>query len=371
MPFDYPREALFRASLLYCSSFLTTRHVHALVRALGSAEEAWQAPVSELTRAGLTSYMAERFIEARKDISQDAIARKLAEHAIGILTSEDPLFPPLLKHIYDTPPALFYRGTLTPRTFARAIAVVGTRKITPYGRYAITQMVPPLARAGVTVVSGMAIGSDGYAHTAALDAGGNTVAFLGSGLDDESLYPRTHCSLAYRIINNGGALFSEFPPGTLPLRHHFPVRNRLIAGASTGVLVTEAAEDSGSLITARLALEYGREVFAVPGAIHAPLSLGPNTLIQMGAHVALSAEDLLNILELSSVHELPFPEPTGHHELSADEQKIISALSVQPLIIDELIAQSKLESKTAITLITLLELNGYIKHMGNQMYAAI
>lgn len=372
MFFAYSPEALYRAALLYCYSFLSTRQVNALMRACKTAENIWHATVPELMRAGVPETAATRLVEAHERLKPEIIAEELNKKEIHILCSDDPAYPPLLKQLYDAPPALFFRGTLTPHTFSKALAVVGTRKITPYGHHVISHIVPALARAGVAIVSGMALGSDGFAHASALDTGGVTVAFLGSGIDDDSLYPLSHVPLASRIIENGGAILSEFPPGALPLRHHFPIRNRLIAGSTIGVLVTEAAEDSGSLITARLSLEYGRDVFAVPGPIYAPLSIGPNKLIQMGAHLVLNAEDILTVLDLSSLQELPFENIKPQtNSLSSNEQKIISALGARPIHVDEIIAISALENKTVLTLLTMLELNGYIKHLGNHLYAAI
>lgn len=372
MFFDFSQEALCRAGLLYCYSFLSTRQISALFRAFKSAKNVWHASSAELLRGGLSENAAVRLIENRQQFTPEIIAAELNKHKIGIVCVEDTAYPPLLKQIYDAPPALFFRGALTQNTFSRALAVVGTRKITPYGHQIINQVVPTLVRAGITIASGLALGSDGLAHTTALSAGGITVAFLGSGLDDAHLYPSSHATLAQKIIKNNGAIISEFPPGTLPLRRHFPIRNRLIAGSTLGVLVTEAAEDSGSLITARLGIEYGRDVFAIPGTIHAPLSVGPNKLIQMGAHLVLNADDILSLLDISTLQELPFDANAQKiAALSNDEQKIITALNAQPRHIDEIITLSALENKTVAMLLTMLELNGLIKHIGNRVYAAI
>lgn len=372
MFFDYSTEALYRAALLYCHPFLSTRHTSGLLRTFLSAQKIWEASADELMRNGLSETCATRFTETRNTLRIEKIAEDLSLKKIKIVCDDDPLYPSLFKQLYDAPIALLYRGSLTPNTFSHALAVVGTRKITPYGRHVITHIVPELAQSNITIVSGLALGSDGLAHTAALDAQGVTVAFLGSGIDDESLYPRSHISLAHRIIENGGAIFSEFPPGALPLRHHFPIRNRLIAGSTLGVVVTEAAEDSGSLITARLSLEYGRDVFAIPGPIYAPLSMGPNKLIQMGAYAALNAQDIIHVLELSSLQKLPFEiKKTDHSKLSEDEQKIISILANGPAHVDEITATSNMENKDVVALLTMLELNGHIKNVGQHLYATI
>lgn len=341
------------------------------MQTFGTARDVWGAPIQKLLQAGLRESNANRLIEKRADLKIEKIEQELNEHEIKIVCKDDIAFPPLLKHLYDSPPALFYKGTLKENTFKHALAVVGSRKISSYGYQIITQIIPALIRAGVTIVSGMALGSDGFAHTRTLDAGGTTIAFLGSGIDDDSLYPRSHISLARRIMANNGAIISEFSPGTLPLRHHFPVRNRLIAGSTFGVLVTEAAEDSGSLITARLSLEYGRDVFAVPGSIHAPLSIGPNKLIQMGAQLVLNADDILNSFNLTSVQELPFTKQKNNTSHTPNEQIILDLLAPCPLHIDQLIAKSAFESKQVSTALTMLELNGNIKHIGNHTYALI
>ncbi|HYU64864.1 MAG TPA: DNA-processing protein DprA, partial [Candidatus Paceibacterota bacterium] len=194
------------------------------------------------------------------------------------LTRKDKTYPKLLSQIHQPPKMLYYRGNIslfqTP-----CLAVVGTRKLTPYGQEATRFLVHDLIKASCTIVSGLALGIDAAAHTAALEAGGNTIAVLGSGIDDESIYPRTNFNLAHKILNHNGLIVSEYPEGTKAQHFTFPARNRIISGLSRGVVVIEADRESGALITAQFALEQNRDVFAIPGSIFAPRSIGTNSLI--------------------------------------------------------------------------------------------
>lgn len=267
----------------------------------------------------------------------------------------DPAYPVLLGEIYDPPDQLFFRGTLQ-ETPGAILAVVGSRKATKYGLEVVHYLVEPLARAGVVIVSGLAFGIDRAAHEAALTASGTTWAVLGTPL--EQIYPATHRGLARQIVADGGALLSESPAGTPVHRGSFPRRNRIIAGLAQGVLVVEASEESGSLITARLALEGGRDVYVVPGPIFSPVSKGVHRLLKDGATPVTEPQDLLDALVIAdrttlTPQELFVPEAV---------LRIISAIPFdQPIHIDKLSASATLDLANLLEDLTRLELDGYIR----------
>lgn len=277
-----------------------------LIRHFGSLAEAWDAPDGEARRAGLRTQYVRAFERARRTFDPERETAALAEYDVRTITWEDEEYPDLLKEIPSSPPVLFARGSAGPR-FAQALAVVGTRDATPYGRDACEQLCGAAARAGVAIVSGLARGIDAIAHRAALDTGTPTVAVLGGGID--AIYPRENAGLAERIMANG-CLLSEYPVGSKARPDHFPRRNRIISGLAQATLVVEAGKSSGALITADHALEQNREVLAVPGGIFSRSSEGVNRRIRdSGAKLVGSAEDLLEELNLLSVGaQPPLPE---------------------------------------------------------------
>ena len=274
-----------------------------LIRHFGGIAEAWDAPDGEAKRAGLRTQYVRAFERARRTFDPEGETAALAEHGVRVITWEDADYPDLLKEIPSSPPVLFARGSAGPR-FAQALAVVGTRDATPYGREACEQLCGAAARAGVVIVSGLARGIDAIAHRAALEAGTPTVAVLGGGID--AIHPRENAGLAERIAANG-CILTEYPVGVKARPQHFPRRNRIISGLAQATLVVEAGTTSGALITARIALEeQDREVLAVPGSIFSPRSAGANKYIrESGAKLVGSAEDLLEELNLLSVGAQP------------------------------------------------------------------
>jgi len=244
------------------------------------------------------------------------------------ITDKD--FPEILNHIPKPPKQLFIRGEILEED-KNAIAIVGARKFTSYGKQVAYDFAYALAKNGITVISGLALGIDGEAHKGALDAGGRTIAVLGSGIDDKSIYPYTHKPLAERVIKNG-ALISEYGPGTPAMPYQFPERNRIVSGLSVGVLIVEAKEKSGSLITAKLALEQNKDIFAVPGHIFSPMSTGTNKLIQEGAKLVTKVEDILEELELSGIKT-----ERKNIELEGNEKKVFEVLSNENLHTDDII----------------------------------
>ncbi len=273
----------------------------------------------------------------------------------------DSSFPSILKEIAKPPKQLFVRGEILPCDKV-AIAIVGSRKHTSYGKQVAYDFAYDLAKNGITIVSGLALGIDSEAHKGALDAGGRTIAVLGSGIDEKSIYPYSHKSLAEQIILNG-ALISEYEPGTPALPYQFPERNRIVSGLSVGVLIVEAKEKSGSLITARLALEQNKDVFAIPGQIFSPMSKGTNKLIQQGAKLVLKPEDILEELEFSGIKIKKEEE-----DFSKDEKNILKLLKNEELHTNEIIKISKMPANSVLTNITILEMKGAIKNIGENIY---
>ncbi len=327
-------------------------------------EAAWQASATEYQAAGLYPCDIHTITAAKKQIDPDCEYDNLTKHNIHVITINHKAYPALLKEIYAPPPLLYIRGSLTALP-AVAIAVVGTRKTTRYGRTATSAIVRAISHAGVPIVSGLALGIDALAHQTALENGNQTYAVLGCGLD--IIYPATNRRLAENIISHGGALISEYPPGTQPLKQHFPARNRIISGLCKGVVVVEGSQKSGALITARFALEQNREVFAVPGNINCATAQGPNNLIKMGAHVVTEANDILSVLDLAVVHQ---QEQNKKMLPRSEEEKTISqVLASEPKHIDEIVRQCKLDTSIINAHLTMMEMKGIVKHIGGQYYA--
>lgn len=288
---------------------VSTLRLRALLDAAGSPASAWNADGPLLKRAGWTEEAVTTLTEHRRRWDLASEYARLGALGIRLVPLEVPEVPPLLPHIYDPPLALYVRGKLPGD--ALAIAVVGSRTATPYGRAATQALVRPLSARGLVIVSGLAFGIDAEAHRAALETHGTTVAVLGTGVDEASVYPRSHRQLAKDIVAASGAVASEFPPGTTARPEHFPQRNRIIAGLARATVVVEATTQSGALITARLALAENREVLAVPGPITAPTSEGTNRLLREGAAPALSADDILDALSLRDTLAPPLLRAPG------------------------------------------------------------
>jgi DNA processing protein len=269
---------------------------------------------------------------------------------IRTIRIEDIDYPAQLREIADPPTQLYVRGNLN--LIGEIVAVVGSRKPTPYGVQVVTQLVEAIANQCV-VVSGLAYGIDSLVHQAVVGHKGVTVAVLGSGIDDESIYPPTNRGLAQEILDNGGALVSEYPPGTPPLPHHFPQRNRIIAGLSQKILVVEAAEGSGALITARLGLDYNREVLAVPGPITSPNSYGPNQLIVEGAKPVLTPSDIVEIAIAKT-----------NVDLTELEQIVYNTLVSGTKTVDEMSQLTGLTVSEVNIIVTFLEMRGVIVNTG-------
>jgi DNA processing protein len=337
----------------------------ALLDAFGSAEAAWNAPADALTNSGLGTKLVENLVQTRSQISLEKIWDKLAAQGIQVLTWEDEAYPRHLKEIQQPPPVIYLRGTLTAED-EWSVAIVGTRRMTAYGRQVAEDIAFTLAANGVTVVSGLARGIDGASHQAALNAGGRTLAVLGSGVD--RIYPPEHRQLAQQIIENG-AILSDYAPGTRPDATNFPPRNRLISGLSLAVVIVEAGKTSGALITAQFAADQGREVFAVPGNINAPQSLGPNRLIRDGDQPLLEPGDILQALNLSQVPE--YKAARLNIPANPQEASLLSVIGSEPVHVDDLTSQTGLPVEQVTAVLTMMELKGMVKQVGGMNYVAV
>ncbi len=303
-------------------------------------------------------------------VDQDLLWLEKPNH--HLITWQDPLYPPLLKQIAAAPPLLFVEGN--PQLLTQLqLSIVGSRNPTPNGRDTARQFAAHLSMAGLTITSGLALGIDAISHQAALDSQSKTIAVLGCGVD--KIYPVTNRKLAEKITENG-AIVSEFPLGTAAAAEHFPRRNRVVSGLSLGVLVVEATLRSGSLITARLAGEQGREVFAIPGSIHSPLSRGCHHLIQQGAKLVEKAQDILEELGplTSAANRLttPSPTPLNKNILAAHHQQLLECVGFEPTTLDQLAARSGLPLSDLTSTVLILELKGYISTVpGGYMRCAL
>lgn len=330
-----------------------------------SAKNAWeQGSTADFMKAGLEESLAQEIILKRPQMDLEKEMQKLAKENIGIMTNLDEDYPKLLKEIYDPPYIMYIRGAFKPED-EFALAIVGTRKVSPYGQQVASQISRDLAQAGLTIVSGLAHGVDTHAHLAAVELQARTIAVVGSSLDSQSLFPPGNRRLAEQIIKNG-AVLSEYPLGSNALKHHFPARNRIISGLSLGTLVIEAPEKSGALLTANHALSQNREVFAIPGPIYSANSLGPNNLIKMGAKLVMAAQDILDELNLKSlVQNIQARQILPD---SAQEALILEILSAEPVPVDKIVEVTKLETSVVNSTLSLMEMKGKVKNLGGMQY---
>ncbi len=290
---------------------------------------------------------------------------------IKIVNINDENYPESLKKISDAPKILYYRGIL-PQKNESCFGVVGTRRPSDYGQQATLKIAGELADAGLTVVSGMAPGIDTFAHKICVEKNRRTIAVLGTGLDEPSIYPQQNLQLSRDIIKNGGCLISEFKPGTPGYPNNFRQRNRIISALSLGVLVVEAKEKSGSLITAGFAKLHNKKLFAVPGSVYTLNASGPNKLIKEGATLVESAQDILDVLGIEPSRRRPTSRGTldvcGTAE-NAQENLILQALKEESLYIDKIIEKTKLSAPKAASTLALMEISGKIRHLGGNVYS--
>ncbi|MFC1913902.1 DNA-processing protein DprA [Chloroflexota bacterium] len=328
----------------------------------GSMEKAWRAPPAELKQAGLDNHAVNTVSQWQPKISLEEEMGKLERYGVKAMTFHDPDYPSRLKEIYDYPPILYVKGSLLAED-EWCLAVVGTRRASAYGRQVTEEIVTDLTQSNITIVSGLAKGIDTIAHRSALEAGGRSIAIFACGLD--LVYPSENTDLA-RSIMKQGALISEYPLGTRPRAENFPRRNRIMSGLSLGVLVVEAGESSGALITAQMALEQNREVFAIPGSILSPASRGPNHLIQEGAKLVRDYTDILEELNLTVVaHQIEMKEVLPS---SDTESLLLKQLGTEPAHIDEVCRYSDLPAATVSSTLAMMELKGLVRQVGPMSY---
>lgn len=351
-----------------------------LLAVYGSPRRVFEAALPELEQAAGLNHKTARNIKDFRGWEQARAELARAEReGVSIVTCEDPAYPERLRRIYDPPPLLYIKGSLDAADIP--VAVVGSRNASPYGRYVTEKLCRELAQRGATVVSGLARGIDTCAHRGALAARGRTIAVMGCGID--VIYPPENRKLHGEIASNG-AVVTEFAFGTEPDRPHFPARNRIISGLSLGVLIVEAGEKSGSLITARCALEQNREVFAVPGSIDLPGSRGTNRLLRQGAKLVESAEDILEEI-LPQLERPPAARPNGtegrvartesaqqdrpgREALTDNESRLLGLITEKPQDADTLITRTGLAAAEALSLLLSLEVKGYIVQLPGKRF---
>lgn len=331
----------------------------------GNLANAWTASDKHWQQTALDKRTISLVTQRRKQIKLEHEIERVRKTGAQLITPVDPDYPPHLAALDDTPPVLYVLGSLSDRD-RMALAMVGTRSATRYGRETASSLARQLALQGVTIISGLAQGIDTAAHKGCLDAGGRTLAVLGCGID--RIYPVENSALARKVIENG-ALISEFPIGTPPDGRNFPRRNRIISGLSLGVLVVEAPENSGALITATLAAEQGKDVFAVPANIYNPKGTGANRLIQDGAKLVMEVEDILCELNITYSNHETRVQAEAIQADDPTEIKILGYLSMDPIHIDEIARLSGLPVATVSSTLTILELKGLAQLVGPMQYS--
>ena len=329
----------------------------------GSYEKAWNASVSSFQKAGIKGKVLEKLDKERGKINPEKEMERLTKYGIKALTLEDKEYPKLLKEIYD-PPAIFYYLGQKEAFSDFSLAIVGSRRFSPYGKEVTEYFARALAQMELVIISGLALGIDALAHKATIEAGGKTIGVLGCGLDQ--IYPVSNRKLGQEILKTGGAIISEYPLGSPALKHHFPYRNRIISGLSLGVLVIEANEKSGSLITANHAIEQNREVFAVPGNIFSQRSGGTNQLVKAGAKLVTRPEDIITELEIKNIKV--YKETKKIIAESKEEELVLNLLSEAPQDINRIARATGIPIAKMNSLLTIMEMKGKIKNLGGGLY---
>jgi len=327
-------------------------------------ERAFKASVSDMVTAGMTGKVATLVANKKSCIDPIAAFLTLTKNGIASISYVDDDYPVLLQEISQKPILLYYKGQKIARD-ELCIAVVGTRKVSAYGTAVTESITKPLAQNRITIVSGLAYGVDGIAHQTTLKAGGRTIAVVASGLLDQDIYPKAHYKLSQDIINAGGTLISEYPPGKPALKQQFIARNRIISGLSVGTLITECPDKSGALVTARFSLEQNRTVYAIPGSILETNAQGPNNLIKRGAVPVTEATDILKDLRIDTITE------NAKQNYTDTERVILSALQTECRSMQSLLHLTKLEASTILANLSTLELKGAIRNIGGDMYGKI
>lgn len=345
-------------------SGMTAKRFFSLKKACGSAEGVWRAPISQMLACQIERKTAEAIAEARKTVDPERYYEGIRKEGIDVLCFDDERYPALLKEISPPPFALFYRGTL-PDPNAMLLGIVGTRNVTSYGNHITPGIVSDLVQNGFGIVSGLCRGIDTIVHGACLERGGVAIAVLGAGVDDASIYPQRNRLLARHIIENKGCILSEYPPSTHVQAYHFPIRNRIISGLSRGVIIIECTIRSGTMTTARHALEQNRDVFAVPGPIYNPMSAGPHLLIKQGAIPLTSSADVCDHYNRS------YAQPAQQRLLIGENNNeiiLLNLLSQTPLAIDELCRMCDLDTRVVTSTLMVMEMKSMVRVIGGTKY---
>jgi len=369
-PSEPPEDGLCDALRLAMVPGVGPRTRRELLERFGSAEAVLDAAPSELRGVfGVGPKLCDRIATARDEIDAEAEIALCQERGVEILVDLDDAYPRMLREIHDPPGVLFVRGQLDPQD-ALAIGIVGTRHATPYGLAQAERLAGSLARAGLTIVSGLARGVDGAAHRGALAAGGRTLAVLGSGV--LNIYPPEHAKLAEEVAEHGG-LLSEAAPRAAPMAGVFPQRNRIISGLSLGVIIIEAGDRSGALITARLANEQGREVFALPGRVDNRNARGCHRLIRDGARLVETADDVLEelgpLVEAAPRDDGPAVRHPAELKLNELEQQVLAAIDTEPTAIDHVVGATGLPVHRVLSTVSVLEMRRLVRRVSGSQVA--
>lgn len=335
-----------------------------------SMSEGWHASSSDLLSiAALKQSQIEAFNEEKKKINPDKLIDELFEKNIKAITIADENYPLLLKEIDNRPSIFFVKGTLKNYDLEKTLAIVGSRKISKYAHDVTKQIISEIPDKNITIVSGMALGADACAHRAALDNDIKTIAVLGSGFD--FVYPRENKDIFEKILDNEGALISEYYFDMPPQPWMFPHRNRIVSGMSKGTLIVEAALKSGALITAKLALEQNREVMCIPGAINNQNTQGIYKLLKEGASIVTEAKDIFNCLNWQIESQQLFLDISKNKKTDFldNEEKVYKTLDLDPVTLDEIILKTNLSTEELMIALTTLEMKGFIQKTGTEQYA--
>jgi len=357
-----------RNILIWLNSIgITSYNIEKIYHSLNDLKDLWHIDRNSLSSLNILDekIIDKIFLNRNKYIFEDVFER-IQNQGINVITILDEKYPKRLKNIKDKPVVLYSKGEYLPDDEI-SIAIVGSRKATAYGMWACEKFTRELSSLGITIVSGLALGIDAIAHKTAIENNGRTIALLGNGID--VIYPKNNQSL-YNEIKNNGCIFTEFPMGTEPLNYNFPQRNRIISGLSLGVIVIEAKEKSGSLITATYAAEQGKDVFAVPGNINSIYSAGTNKLIKDGVIPLLDIDDILDEIYELKDKKINFKiENEDTASLSVDELKIVSLLKEGPLHSDLISLRTGMNTSTVISMLTILELKNIVKEQSGRVFA--
>lgn len=348
---------------IYAYNYFGPARVKLLISYFKSAKKIWNATVRDLTETGLSKEKVFQFDTYRKNFDIEDYFKKLLRLNINVVTFVDKDYPENLNGLEGAPLVLYYKGALK-RTDKNSVAIVGSRKMTSYGREVAEKFSSELASFGVTIISGLARGIDTSAHKGALRGGGRTIAVLGNGLD--TIYPPENIKLAEEIVKSGGMIMSEYPLGYPALPVNFAIRNRIVSGMSSAVIVIEGAEKSGTLLTAAHAAEQGKTVFAVPGQIFSPLSFAPHYLLKNGARIAVSSKDVMEELNMQISVDTEKVEKVMPGDKS--EAKLIELLANEPLHLDELVRMTGGKVSEMSARLTIMEMKGMVRNLGQGMF---